>query len=81
MIAKYSVALDLWERVTRANNTRSLVLIDFVVRDEVAAIIHHDSIRVVLNDVVNDPRETSLDAEDALRPRLVDQVIKNYSIS
>jgi hypothetical protein len=57
-----------------------LVLVDLIVRYVVAAVEEDDAITVIVDIVVLYPREAGLDGEDALRARLVDQVVEDDSV-
>lgn len=46
----------------------------------VAAIKHNDAVTVIINVVVLDPCKTCFYTENALRSRLVDEVIQNDSV-
>lgn len=53
---------------------------DLIIGDMVGAIKNDDSIRVVINVIVLDPREPGLDRKDALGTRLVDQVVQDHCV-
>ena len=75
MVAKDLILFYLWEAGTAAYNAWSLVLMDLIVGDMNAAVEHHNAISVIIDIVVLYPPETSFNAEDAFRPRLIDQII------
>jgi hypothetical protein len=74
------ILLDLWEAGSRANNTTSLILVNLVIWNMVAAIEHNDAVTVIINVVVLNPCKTCFYTENALRSRLVDEVIQNHSV-
>lgn len=81
MVAEYSVLRYLREAIPADNNATSLILVDFIVGNEVATVEENDAVTVVVNHIVLDPAEARLDAEDSLRTRLVDQVVKDHRVS
>ncbi len=66
MVAEYPVLRYLWEAIPADNNATALVLVNFIVRDQVATVEKDDAVTVVVDDVVLDPAEARLDAEDSL---------------
>ena len=75
VISENLVLLDLRETRSTHYDTTPLILMDLIIGDMVGAIKNDDSIRVVINVIVLDPREPGLDRKDALGTRLVDQVV------
>jgi hypothetical protein len=71
MITEHPISFDLRERITRAYYTRPLILIDFIIWNKIAAIVHHNAVRIILNDIVDDPWEACLNAEYTLWSRLI----------
>ena len=54
---------------------------DLIVAHVHARVEHDDAIGVVEDVVVLDPAEASFYAEDALAPRLVDEIVENDCVS
>lgn len=67
----------LREAAPAGDDARSLVLVDLVVRDQVATVEQNDAVAVVVDHVVLDPAEAGLNAKDALASRLIDQVVQD----
>ena len=66
MVSIDLVPRDLREAAPARDDARSLVLVDLIVRDQVATVKQDDAVAVVVDDVMLDPAEAGLDAEDAL---------------
>jgi len=71
---------NLREAAPTGNDAGPLILIDLIVRDEIAAVEEDDAIAVVLDHIMLDPAEPSLNAKDALATRLVNKVVQNHRI-
>ena len=80
MIAIDLIPGNLREATPTGNNAGPLILIDLIVRDEIAAVEKDDAIAVVLDHIVLDPAEARFNAEDALASRLVNEVVQNHRI-
>ena len=75
IITKDFVLLNLWETWASADDATPLILMNFIIRDIVTAIKQDDTITVIVDVIVLDPAEPSLNTENALLPWLEDQVI------
>lgn len=75
IVTKDFVLLNLWETWTSANDPASLILMNFIIRDIVTTIKHDNPIAVIVDIIMLDPTEPSLNTENALWPWLIDQVI------
>lgn len=74
------VLLEEGEGGAGADDAAPLVLTDLVAGDVVAAVEHDDAVAVLVNVIMFDPAEPRLDAEDALRSRLVNQVVEDHGV-
>ena len=74
MVAVDFIHFNLRKAGARADDARSLVLMDFVVADVYAAIVHDYAVLVVVDFIEFYPAEATFYAEDALRSGLVDFV-------
>ena len=77
VVAEDSVLSNLGETAARDDEARPLVLINLVVGDKTAGVVEDDAVAVVIDNVVLDPTEPSLDGKDAFGPTLVDQVVQD----
>ena len=66
VVAEDAILSYLWEAVTAANDAGALVLVDLVVRNVIAAVEQYYTVAIVVNNVVLDPAEAGLYAEDSL---------------
>lgn len=71
---------NLREAAPTGDDAGSLILVDLVVGDEVATVEEDNAVAVVLDHVMFDPAEASLNAKDALATRLVNKVVQNHRI-
>ena len=71
---------DLREAAPTGDDAGPLILVNLVVGDEVATVEENDAIAVVLDHIMLDPAEASLNAKDALAAWLVNEVVQNHRI-
>ena len=66
MVAEDAVLRYLREAVTTADDAGTLILVNLIVRNVIAAVEEYYTVAVVVNNVMLDPAEAGLDTEDAL---------------
>lgn len=80
MVTKDAILRYLGKTVAWADDTRTLVLMDFVVGNLVAAVEEYYAVTVVVDDVVFDPTKASFNTEDSFWATLINQIIQNDGI-
>ena len=80
VISKDFVLLNLREAWTGADNSTSLVFVNFIIWDIVTTIEQDDAVTVVIDVIVLDPTEPCFDRKNALWPWLVDKIVQNDCI-
>lgn len=71
IISKYLILFNLGKTGSRHDDAAPLVFMNLIIWNVIGAVENDDAITVIIDVVVLDPAETSLDGEDSLTARLV----------
>jgi len=65
VISENLILLNLGKTWSRANYSCTLILVDLIIWNVIAAIKHNDSVTVIIDIIMLNPTKTSFDAEDS----------------
>ena len=80
IVSEDLVLFNLGETTPAHYDATALVLVDLIIRDMIWTIKDYDTIRIVINVIVLNPTEACFNCEDALWPRLINQVVQDHRV-